>query len=89
MRIMAGIPKYVSILIVVLLIASGADARAEDAAGQNRAAQVDSSWHSPSLIDEMVTGPNDAITTRTALEANERWARLCLKAGCLVLGNPH
>jgi len=53
-----------SLMYSGLNIASGADARAEG---------VDSSWHSPSLIDEMVTGPNDAITTRTALEANERW----------------
>jgi alkyl sulfatase BDS1-like metallo-beta-lactamase superfamily hydrolase len=36
-------------------------------------AQTDPSWHSLSLTDEMVTGPNGAVTTRTALEANARW----------------
>jgi len=47
--------------------------RAEDSAGQNRAALTESSLHSPSLTDETVTGPNGAVTTRTALEANARW----------------
>jgi len=31
------------------------------------------SWSSPSLVDETVVGPNGAITTRTALRANELW----------------
>jgi alkyl sulfatase BDS1-like metallo-beta-lactamase superfamily hydrolase len=36
------------------------------------ASQAETSWHSPSLTTETVTGPNGAITTRTALTANER-----------------
>jgi hypothetical protein len=39
-------------------------ARAEGASGEARAAQVDPSWHSPSLTDETATAPNGAITTR-------------------------
>jgi alkyl sulfatase BDS1-like metallo-beta-lactamase superfamily hydrolase len=31
------------------------------------------SWSSPSLVDETVVGPNDAVTTRTALLANGKW----------------
>jgi alkyl sulfatase BDS1-like metallo-beta-lactamase superfamily hydrolase len=31
------------------------------------------SWHSPSLRSETVAGPNGAVTTRTALLANEKW----------------
>ena len=31
------------------------------------------SWSSPSLVEETVVGPNGAITTRTALLANEKW----------------
>ena len=30
-------------------------------------------WHSPSLVDETVTGPQGAVTTRTLLEADGRW----------------
>jgi len=31
------------------------------------------SWSRPSLVAETVTGPNGAITTKVALEANARW----------------
>jgi len=31
------------------------------------------SWNSPSLVEETVVGPNGAITTRTALQANALW----------------
>jgi len=72
-RTMPRTRQYVSPLIVVLLLASGACTRAEDSANKNRAALTESSWHSPSLTDETVTGSNGAITTRTALEANARW----------------
>ena len=48
-------------------------AHAEGASGEARTAQVDPSWHSPSLTTETATGPNGAVTTRTALEANARW----------------
>jgi len=30
-------------------------------------------WSSPSLVDETVVGPNGAVTTRTALQANALW----------------
>jgi len=40
---------------------------------QRAAAQPAQSWSSPSLADETVVGPNGAITTRTALRANELW----------------
>jgi alkyl sulfatase BDS1-like metallo-beta-lactamase superfamily hydrolase len=65
--------SYVSPLIAVLLLAPGAGIRAEDSAATNRGAQTESSWHSPSLTDETVSGPNGAVTTRTALEANALW----------------
>ena len=35
--------------------------------------QRENSWHSPSLRSETATGPNGAVTTRTALLANEKW----------------
>jgi alkyl sulfatase BDS1-like metallo-beta-lactamase superfamily hydrolase len=31
------------------------------------------SWSSPSLVTKTVTGPNGAVTTKVALEANARW----------------
>jgi hypothetical protein len=37
------------------------------------AAQSPPSWSSPSLVDDTVTAPNGAITTRTALLANAKW----------------
>ncbi len=36
------------------------------------AGQAERSWHSQSLTTETVTGPNGAITTRTALSVNPR-----------------
>ncbi len=46
----------------------GARAQSTDPGG----AQSPPSWHSPSLTTETVTGPNGAVTTRTALSANAR-----------------
>lgn len=57
-------------VIAALALGAGLTARAADAAADQRAAPMDPSWHSQSLTLETVTGPNGAITTRTALEAN-------------------
>ena len=48
-------------------------ARADDAVSKDRAAATETSWHSPSLAMETVTGPNGVITTRVALGANALW----------------
>jgi alkyl sulfatase BDS1-like metallo-beta-lactamase superfamily hydrolase len=40
---------------------------------RNRAAAAETSWHSPSLTMETVTGPNGAVTTPTALRGNALW----------------
>ena len=47
----------------------GARAQSTDGA----AAQPPPSWSSPSLRNETVVGPNGAITTSTALLANDKW----------------
>jgi alkyl sulfatase BDS1-like metallo-beta-lactamase superfamily hydrolase len=44
-----------------------------DAAADKRGAQTAPSWGSPSLRSETVVGPNGAVTTSTALLANEKW----------------
>jgi len=46
----------------------GARARSVDDAAASSPA-----WRSPSLVEETVVGPNEAITTRTALLANGKW----------------
>jgi hypothetical protein len=63
---------------VVLILACAATALAPSLAAraqstERAAAQSPPSWNSPSLVDETVTAPNGAITTRTALRANELW----------------
>jgi alkyl sulfatase BDS1-like metallo-beta-lactamase superfamily hydrolase len=35
--------------------------------------QAELSWHSPSLLNETVVGPNGAVTTHAALFANDKW----------------
>jgi alkyl sulfatase BDS1-like metallo-beta-lactamase superfamily hydrolase len=56
----------------LLTIAACSLAAGAVAAAEQRKAQGERSWHSQSLTTETVTGPNGAITTRTALTANER-----------------
>ena len=48
-------------------------AHAADAAGEKRGVQTAPSWSSPSLRGETVVGPNGAVTTGTALLANDKW----------------
>jgi hypothetical protein len=72
MRIVPRTLWQVLPLIVVLLLASGAGARAQDAADQNRAALTESSWRSQSLRDQTATGPKGSVTTAEALTVNQR-----------------
>jgi alkyl sulfatase BDS1-like metallo-beta-lactamase superfamily hydrolase len=64
--------QTLKIVCVVATLALGACSLAYAADVEKRAAQVQPSWHSQSLTTETVTGPNGAITTRTALTADER-----------------
>ncbi len=51
-----------------------AETGAATAQAQNPpSAQGENSWHSWSLVNETATGPNGAVTTRTALLANDKW----------------
>ncbi len=61
------------ILCVFATLALGACSLAYATDGEKRTAQVQPSWHSPSLNMETVTGPNGAITTHAALLANDKW----------------
>jgi alkyl sulfatase BDS1-like metallo-beta-lactamase superfamily hydrolase len=63
----------IACLVAALTLWTCSFARAEGASGEARTAQVDPSWHSPSLTTETVTGPNGAVTTRAALLANDKW----------------
>ncbi len=47
---------------------TAAGANAEDAAGENRAAQAKSSRHSQSLTTETATGPSRAVRPPTVIE---------------------
>jgi len=63
---------------VLLILACASTALAPSLAARAQstdraAAHSPPSWSSPSLIDETVVGPNGAITTRTALQANALW----------------
>ena len=64
--------QTLKIVCVVATLALGACSLAYAADVEKREAQVQPSWHSQSLTTETVTGPNGAITTRTALTADER-----------------
>ena len=64
--------KFVVVIAAALALGAFSIARAADAAAGKRGAQTAPSWHSQSLTTETVTGPNGAITTRTALTANAR-----------------
>ncbi|MBI1282762.1 MAG: MBL fold metallo-hydrolase [Thiobacillus sp.] len=63
----------IACVVAALTLWTCSFARAEGASGEARMAQVDPSWHSPSLTTETVTGPNGAVTTRAALLANDKW----------------
>ncbi|NGP53395.1 hypothetical protein [Thioalkalivibrio sp. XN8] len=67
-------PRKPSIILLLAACALGASltANAADAASGNRESAPPASWHNQSLGTETVTGPNGAITTATALTANER-----------------
>ena len=54
---------------IVWFLSLGARAQTTDPVG----AQSPPSWSSPSLRSETVVGSNGAITTRTALLANDKW----------------
>lgn len=53
------------------MLAVGESLSPGKASAQN-ASQI-ASWNRPSLVAETVTGPNGAVTTRVALEANAKW----------------
>jgi alkyl sulfatase BDS1-like metallo-beta-lactamase superfamily hydrolase len=59
-------------VIATLGFGSCSLAGAADVAAEQLAAQAEPPWHSQSLTNETVTGPNGAITTRTALTVNPR-----------------
>jgi len=65
--------QTLKIVCAVATLALGACSLAYAADVEKRAAQVQPSWHSPSLRSETATGPNGAVTTRAALLANEKW----------------
>jgi alkyl sulfatase BDS1-like metallo-beta-lactamase superfamily hydrolase len=63
-------------VLLILACASTALALSLAARAQSTdraAAQPGASWSSPSLRSETVVGPNGAVTTRTALLANDKW----------------
>jgi len=60
-------------LISTLVVGVCSFADEVDAAPDKRAAQKIPPWSSPSLRNDTVVGPNGAVTTRTALLANEKW----------------
>jgi len=57
----------------VLALGTFPVARADDAVTKDRVAAAETSWHSPSLTMETVTGPNGVVTTRVALGVNALW----------------
>ena len=64
---------YVVPVVGALLLVPGASAYAEGAAVKPQRELTESSWHSPSLVNETFVGPNGAVTTQTALNANALW----------------
>lgn len=61
------------VAIAALALGAFPMARAADAAAEKRGDQTGPSWSSPSLRSETVTGSNGAVTTSTALLANDKW----------------
>lgn len=60
-------------VISTLVVGACSVAHAADAAADKRGVQAAPSWSSPSLRVDTVVGPNGAVTTSTALLANEKW----------------
>jgi alkyl sulfatase BDS1-like metallo-beta-lactamase superfamily hydrolase len=67
--------KDLKVVVVIAALALGAFsiAHAAETAAEQRAAQPAASWSSPSLHSETAIGPNGAVTTSTALLADEKW----------------
>jgi linear primary-alkylsulfatase len=61
-----------ALAIVFATVASPVIAAGDRSGKANPGAVTVASWHSPSLTMETVTGPNGAVTTRTALSADAR-----------------
>ncbi|MBK7517263.1 MAG: MBL fold metallo-hydrolase [Betaproteobacteria bacterium] len=61
------------VAIAALALGAFPMAHAADAAAEKRGEQTGPSWSSPSLRSETVTGSNGAVTTSTALLANDKW----------------
>ncbi|HSN54280.1 MAG TPA: hypothetical protein VLT32_06390, partial [Candidatus Sulfomarinibacteraceae bacterium] len=59
--------------VAVLAIGTCSLGHAEDPPAAAPAGQAETSWHSPSLRNETVVGPNGAVTTQAALLANDKW----------------
>jgi alkyl sulfatase BDS1-like metallo-beta-lactamase superfamily hydrolase len=73
-RLMRNHKRLISAgVLSTLVIGAGSLAHAADAAPDKRDARRELSWGSPSLRTEPVVGPNGAVTTTTALRANEKW----------------
>jgi alkyl sulfatase BDS1-like metallo-beta-lactamase superfamily hydrolase len=66
--------EFVQILPVVgTAFAVAGCVRSGDGPSGAGAAEGELSWHSPSLRNETVVGPNGAVTTQAALLANDKW----------------
>ncbi len=60
-------------VISTLVVGACSVANAADTGADKRGVQTAPSWSSPSLRSETVVGPNGAVTTGTALLANDKW----------------
>jgi len=63
----------ITTLLAALALGSGAIGQDGAVAESSHGAPAGQGWHSPSLTNETVVGPNGAVTTRTALNANALW----------------
>ena len=59
--------------VATLAIGTCSLGHAQSPSAGSPAGQTERSWHSPSLRSETVVGPNGAVTTGTALLANDKW----------------
>jgi alkyl sulfatase BDS1-like metallo-beta-lactamase superfamily hydrolase len=62
-----------AVFLVALALCPGVLAQSGTVEDRGQGQAAGSSWHSPSLTNETVVGPNGAVTTRTALNANALW----------------
>lgn len=62
-----------ALLSPLIFLVSSALSLSVHAQGKPLETYTQSSWHSPSLVNETVIGPNGEITTHTALQANALW----------------